>query len=164
MVYYVEKVRHDLTMIPFGCPIWFRTTNDWCFWRKARTKNAHRLKKVVNAHFKQILDECRFPPAYPAVLVSQHHLYNLHNGEVIANYFSATFWGAMSLGRDFSSDEYLNFFAHRMLDLILRRCNQEIVADPAYNLYYGPPTPGTWGVPSIVTRKRTIFEMHSDNL
>jgi hypothetical protein len=121
--------------------------------------NAHKLKKAVNAYFNQILDEHRFPPAYPAVLVSLHHSYHLHNGEAIANYFSATFWGTMSLGRDFSYDEYLNFFAYRMLDLILWRCNQEIVVDPAYNLYYGPPTPGTWGVPSIVTRKMTICGM-----
>jgi hypothetical protein len=47
--------------------------------------------------------------------------------------------------------------SHTALDLILRLCNKEVVADPAYNLY-GPPTPGTRGVPSIVTRKRTICD------
>jgi hypothetical protein len=34
------------------------------------------------------------------VLVSKLHSYNLHNGEAIANDFSATFLGVMSLGRD----------------------------------------------------------------
>jgi hypothetical protein len=163
MVYYVDKVRHDQAMILFGCPHWLRSTNDWIFWRKARTTNARKFKEALNAHFKLILDERSFPPAYPAVLVSWHHAYKLFNGEAIAIYFSAMFWGAVSLGRDLSNDEYLQFFACSMLDLILQRCNIEVAADLTYNIYE-TPTPGTWGVPSIVTRKRTIFDRQSDNI
>jgi hypothetical protein len=157
------KVRHDQAMIPFGCPHWFRCTYDWIFWRKAHTTNALKLKEAVNAYFKLILEERSFPLAYPAVLVSRYHAYNLFNGKAIANYLSAMLWGAVSLGRDFSNDDYLQFFARSMLDLILQRCNKEVAADLAYNSY-AAPTPGTWGVPSIVTRKRTICDRQSDNI
>jgi hypothetical protein len=110
-----------------------------------------------------MLEERSFPPAYPGVLVCRHHAYKLFNGEAIVNYLSAMFWGEVSLDSDFSDDDYLQLFARAMLDLILQCCNREVAADLAYNSY-ATPTPGTWGVPSIVTRKRTIHDRQSDDL
>jgi hypothetical protein len=150
MVYYVDKVRHDLPITPIGCPHWFRTTNDWFYWRRPRTANAAKLKAAVNALFMVMLERRSFPPAYSAVLVCQHQAHNLFHGEAISNYFSSTFWGAASRDQDLSNEDYLQIFARAMLDLILQYCNHEVRLDLAYNSY-AAPTPGTWGVPSIVT-------------
>ena len=71
MTYYVDKVRHDIPRTPYECPHWFRTTNDWFYWRRPRTVNAFKLKNAVDAQFRIELERRSNPLAYHASLVCQ---------------------------------------------------------------------------------------------
>jgi hypothetical protein len=146
-----------------GVPIGLGLPTTGFFWRRPRTANAAKLKTAVDALFRVMLERRSFLPAYPAALVCQHQAHNIFHREAISNYFSSTFWGEATLGKDFSNEDYLQIFARAMLDLILQYCHNEVRMDLAYNSY-AAPTPGTWGVPSIVTRERKIPVTHSDNL
>jgi hypothetical protein len=135
MVYYAEKVRHDLPKTPYGCPHWFRSTKDWFYWRRPRSANASKLKKAVDALFRGTLERRSNPLAYPASLVCQHQAHNLVNGEAISNYFSSTFWAEVTLDKDLSDEDDVHIFAQTMLDLICEYCHNEVHRDLAYNLY-----------------------------
>ena len=163
MVYYVDKVKYDIPRTPYECPLWFRTTNDWFRWRRPRTVNAFKLKIAVDAQFKVELEMRSNLLAYHASLVCQRQTHNLFNGEAISNYFSSTFWAEVTLDKDLSDDDCIYMIATAMLDLIYQFCHNEVRMDLTYGLY-SLPTPGTWGVPSIVTRKRKATSAPSDNL
>ena len=163
MVYYVNKVKYDIPRTPYGWPHWFRTTNDWFYWRRPRTLNAFKLKNAVDAQFRVELERRSNPLAYHASLVCQRQTHNHFNGEAISNYFSSTSWAEVMLDKDLSDDDCLYVTATAMLDLIYMFCHNEVRMDLTYGLY-SLPTPRTWGVPSIVTRKRKATSAPSDNL
>ena len=162
MVYYVDKVRYSIPRTPYGCPPWFRTTNDWFYWRRPRTLNAYKLKNAVDAQFKVELRRRSNPLAYDASLVCQRQTHNICNGGAISNYFSSTFWAEVTHDKDLN-DDCLYVIATAMLDLIYQFCHNEVRMDLTYG-FYALPTPWTWGVPSIVTRKRKATSAPSDNL
>jgi hypothetical protein len=162
MVYYVDKVRYSIPRTPYGCPLWFRTTNDWFYWRRPRTVNAFKQKNAVDTQFKVELRKRSNPRAYHASLVCQRQTHNLFNVESISNYFSSTFWAEVTHDKELN-DNCLYDIATAMLDLIYQFCHNEVRMDLTYGLY-SLPTPGTWGVPSIVTRKRKATSAPSDNL
>jgi hypothetical protein len=117
---------------------------------------------VVDAQFKVELRRRSNPLAYHVSLVCQRQTHNHFNGEAISNYFSSTFWAEGTHDKDLNDDCFY-VIATAMLDLIYQFCHNEVRMDLTYGLY-SLPTPGTWGVPSIVTRKRKATSAPSDNL